>query len=1041
MAAKKDGSEEAMVSVAFTRALLSLDELARSIPEEYTSKDFKPSIHAFNVMQMGKEEEEEALLKTLIGKLEDAFDVIAPFCEEELPKLVEGASLMLGTVEESAALLEDMETAIERDRDMLGSNPGDLRGLYYRSIHLTENIDLLDRVDEVLTVVTKVESLIKVGSVEQAAEVLMKGIELVMSGSLVRIPALEATRNDIIVRRNTLFDELTDEVVIGVYSGSRLSSQYATSVASAAVGHNEATLRSSEEAHNAGSLESSHDSKYTEEYIGSLVKALKTLGKSEWLNVVEKRVSSSLTSVIIRCAEEVTGEELQPKADGRRLEDPSFLAARSTIAVLNSAGKNQNDWQMSLPSLNAPEESTLLCEKLFEKVREGLMACLRNHMFLISKAPDADPDFSSLKRLWFCIEDRVQELFDAVTISKKGFNVDDDNPNATMVSLGDLHRNEARQSNASMVMRRQQSFSRAKPTNLRNPGIDLGKDFGFIPSSGSAITFRSGNGGGFSMIQSQSSVVPGSSTRPRAGPSRSGELLDSGREDGEEKESNSLQMILLETLTTLKVSVYNIPWIHASIHRLSSDGWRVVTQNQSLNPLRLEFAQQLNVFCEETVTVTLLESLWRDLQTCANKLCGPPRELLKMDSFGIEDDTSTLKPLAMVEGVMRVINEVVYIGANLPDYSTDLGRLIAEFLKIVEGKLYIALGVIEQWTTAGSLLEDQDFVKDMQNAMRLFMPEPTDSSSGDREAKPRSSARDHRLRREKSKAKGVIARIGVVEADQQNQQLVLQPEELKSLVRLVSSVYTLLRAMDADGQVFITADNHTNLIKRKGPSSIPIEPRSLQKSLSSATSSMSSTASLTPAALPVLPMPAKPLLTGSTATTNSSRPSDAQFLRIRERVRAQIMNSLGPSKAQLQQVAERGLHILRVDIQARCLFHTRDASSQASRGGSSVAPDALEPVAEAFGRDLSACDRIVKFNLDVTKREYIFYDLDATLSSALESMPEYLKSKSQRLAPSTVKALRGFVTSARGHCELLGWGNRSAAAAALDVLENTARGL
>eukprot|EP00180_Rhodochaete_pulchella_P001080 Plantae.Rhodophyta-Rhodochaete_pulchella.ctg18946.p1 GENE.Plantae.Rhodophyta-Rhodochaete_pulchella.ctg18946~~Plantae.Rhodophyta-Rhodochaete_pulchella.ctg18946.p1 ORF type:complete len:946 (-),score=165.63 Plantae.Rhodophyta-Rhodochaete_pulchella.ctg18946:235-2883(-) len=882
-----------------------------------------------------------------------------------------------------------------------------------------------------MAILPRVQDSVRMGQFERAAEILMSGLDLVMLSPMVRITALEDTRNLIVMRRNTLFDHIISEIGQGVYSGRPLNTGSSVSIKrdphiTAGI-RNASSILSKPSGLDAYQTFETDDqeskSRFTEEYIFGLVRALKILGKSEWLTVLESRMPAMLEAVVYQIIDLIVSRQERIAKSGASVSPeaatPSQGADISTFGIAA-------EWQKRLPSVAAPRASSELCTEILEEVRIRCIHCLHNHVFLLSKSPESDPDFASLKRLWFCIETKAEEVFDVLTIplDMAGGPASNDQQEACRAT-SNLAPGDTLRRRKSLRLRQSRTRRPERQNELPRGLVDFEKEYSFL--SAGQFPKASGN---FSMMtkrslsRSASTALTGRALSTAGPTSSSGDVEQddaktiTGSEDTSAPEAaDTLQRIVCSRISLIVPSVYNIPSIHGTLQRLAAEGRRIVTRNKTSMVDSTESVQHLNMFCEEAVCVTLFNELWSDLQTAVDLLSGRPHELLRLESLTEEDENSAMPTLPAADGTVEIIAEVIGVATKIPEHARELGKIVSDFLSIFEDKLYISLGVIEQWTVAGGLLEDSSLVGEMQQTLRCFFLESREGGAPPGDLDIRRSVKDRT--KLKARYKVIMASVGSMEKEQQQ---ILQADELKALVRLVSSIYHLLRLMDP------AAAEHADAL---GGGQSRTGEHSLIRNLPDVSHVGS----------PSMKQSFGPSGSATHVSTVVSRQQELQRLKVSKRVAHIIMTTLSPSMTMFQHVAERGLMLLRLEMQARILLHVRDAVCELSRASTD---ERIEQLGLHLGSDLSSCDRIVKFNLDVAKREYIFFDLDFTMGAFLENSSELLKygnSSSGKVGPSLAKALRVYVTSARRHCDMLSWGTRSAVNHALDALERSARGL
>jgi len=160
-----------------------------------------------------------------------------------------------------------------------------------------------------------------------------------------------------------------------------------------------------------------------------------------------------------------------------------------------------------------------------------------------------------------------------------------------------------------------------------------------------------------------------------------------------------------------------------------------------------------------------------------------------------------------------------------------------------------------------------------------------------------------------------------------------------------------------------------------------------------------------------------------------------------------MLGAVSGSMLRLQQASERGATLVRLEILTRCFLHVRDVTVQLAQDLAEVSEKAAisELLERAqmrgvrMGRELAAADRVIKFNLDVSKREDIFFELDDNIGVFLLHAPEFVERASMReseIGETLIRGLERFMNGAIDHCDMLSSGARSPAIVALNALRD-----
>lgn len=351
------------VEPEFIRRLLLLERCLKGTPDEYVKEDFRPHVQALRINLSGKENAYRLNLEECRERLEAGFAEIVPYAADGFPDTVRAMSTFLETFSESKGLVKNMDLALKRDKEMLDVNTGDVHALYYRSVRLNESINILDSIEYTMGVLKSVDSLLAENKTYQAVDLLVRGHKVATSKQLSRIQALEVIREQISERRETLFEEITEELIRIVYSGHPLTENGSESRAS------------------------SHS--HLEELVNSL-HALKS--EHELAAVIKKRIPIALEKLILLATAISTPDDRQltPENESPAVQRSAQLTrftsrdGATTIGLLEGLST-------ILPSAQAPVWSIQLCKAILDRSRSAFADTIENHSVLLTKVSPTQP--------------------------------------------------------------------------------------------------------------------------------------------------------------------------------------------------------------------------------------------------------------------------------------------------------------------------------------------------------------------------------------------------------------------------------------------------------------------------------------------------------------------------------------------------------------------------------------------------------------------------------------------------------------------------
>jgi len=457
-----------------------------------------------------------------------------------------------------------------------------------------------------------------------------------------------------------------------------------------------------------------------------------------------------------------------------------------------------------------------------------------------------------------------------------------------------------------------------------------------------------------------------------------------------EPEETDLKDVLKTCFPMFVFSTYNIPEIHGLVIRFASEGSRLVAKflNES-NTAAME--ERLTAFARDLVLNLLANKLWYDLRRSADVLAGRPHVLLKVDSTTQRDENSALPPLPVFVGVLIITEEIINICCKVPDFTEPIGGLLGDFISIIEQNIAAALGVVERWTVAGKLLEDKTFVGGMQDTLVSFFKQV------ETESVTRQSSNVDDKAFDTARYKAIAAAVSAARTEHVK---TLNKNELKALVGLIASIYRILgRFADVEsGFSFQRTRSGTN------PSIVDV----------------------------ILTTEAN---IGSKSGVFSIQQAQQRHNMLKNTLK-EVLGFFASCSQDLEKVAQRGLILLRLEMGARCFISTQSMmaalTSTTPAGGDMNAM--MTQIGKDLGSSLASGDRVVKFNLNVGYREYIFLNLDDMMGTFIESAVK----EGRRLKRGDYENVRYCLQVVKSLCEKFDLGSTSNTHEILANLESAA---
>ncbi|KAG2318091.1 hypothetical protein Bca52824_021213 [Brassica carinata] len=200
------------------------DELAR-IDESWAVARFDSLPHVVHILTSKDRETDVLLLKEQSDVVEEVVDEVVHAYHGGFNKAIQNYSQILRLFSESTEKLGDLKHDLAEAKRSLGTRNKQLHQLWYRSVTLRHIIALLDQIEGIAKVPSRIEKLIADKQFYAAIQVyLQSSLMLEREGLQTVVGALQDVRSELTKLRGALFFKILDDLHAHLYNRGEYSS-------------------------------------------------------------------------------------------------------------------------------------------------------------------------------------------------------------------------------------------------------------------------------------------------------------------------------------------------------------------------------------------------------------------------------------------------------------------------------------------------------------------------------------------------------------------------------------------------------------------------------------------------------------------------------------------------------------------------------------------------------------------------------------------------------------------------------------------------
>ncbi|KAL0838022.1 hypothetical protein Bca101_089912 [Brassica carinata] len=199
------------------------DELAR-IDESWAVARFDSLPHVVHILTSKDRETDVLLLKEQSDVVEEVVDEVVHSYHGGFNKAIQNYSQILRLFSESTEKLGDLKHDLAEAKTSLGTRNKQLHQLWYRSVTLRHIIALLDQIEGIAKVPTRIEKLIADKQFYAAIQVYLQSSLMLEREGLQTVGALQDVRSELTKLRGALFFKILDDLHAHLYNRGEYSS-------------------------------------------------------------------------------------------------------------------------------------------------------------------------------------------------------------------------------------------------------------------------------------------------------------------------------------------------------------------------------------------------------------------------------------------------------------------------------------------------------------------------------------------------------------------------------------------------------------------------------------------------------------------------------------------------------------------------------------------------------------------------------------------------------------------------------------------------
>ncbi|KAJ4797596.1 Exocyst complex component Sec8-like [Rhynchospora pubera] len=201
-----------------------LKEGLSRIDESWAEARFDSLPHVVHILTSRDREGEVQFLKEQSDLIEDVVDEVVHAYHHGFNKAIQNYSQILRLFSESAESISTLKVDMAEARKLLGSRNKQLHQLWYRSLTLRHILSLLDQIEGVAKVPSRIEKLIAEKQLYAAVQLHVQSMLMLEREGLQVVGALQDVRSELTKLRGVLFYKILEELHSHLYNKGEYSS-------------------------------------------------------------------------------------------------------------------------------------------------------------------------------------------------------------------------------------------------------------------------------------------------------------------------------------------------------------------------------------------------------------------------------------------------------------------------------------------------------------------------------------------------------------------------------------------------------------------------------------------------------------------------------------------------------------------------------------------------------------------------------------------------------------------------------------------------
>ncbi|CAH2054211.1 unnamed protein product [Thlaspi arvense] len=199
------------------------EELAR-IDESWAAARFDSLPHVVHILTSKDREADIHILKEQSDVVEEVVDEVVHAYHGGFNKAIQNYSQILRLFSESTEKIGDLKHDLAEAKKSLGARNKQLHQLWYRSVTLRHIISLLDQIEGIAKVPSRIEKLIADKQFYAAIQVYLQSSLMLEREGLQTVGALQDVRSELSKLRGALFFKILDDLHAHLYNRGEYSS-------------------------------------------------------------------------------------------------------------------------------------------------------------------------------------------------------------------------------------------------------------------------------------------------------------------------------------------------------------------------------------------------------------------------------------------------------------------------------------------------------------------------------------------------------------------------------------------------------------------------------------------------------------------------------------------------------------------------------------------------------------------------------------------------------------------------------------------------